>query len=81
MEKKAHAADPKGRFKCAEIWDGLGRVGGCWSFVTGISSRANSSNVTGYRTFQKLPGPPLKKNGRKQLAGGQAEKEKAGMRS
>ena len=41
--EKAHAADylKIKRFKHAEIQDGLGRVGGCWSFFKDISSRAN----------------------------------------
>ena len=34
-------------FKCTEMWDGPGRVGGCWSFVTGISSRANNRKSKG----------------------------------
>ena len=41
--EKAHAADylKMKRFKRAEIQDGLGRMGGCWSFLKDISSRAN----------------------------------------
>lgn len=30
-------------FKCAEIWDGPGRMAGCWNSVKGISSKANNS--------------------------------------